>query len=379
MAGQMVRTMKDDAVVATGLPVRRGMMVGPRVEGFLHRWPEWIVYGAAIWSAGYALLALWWTRGHPGLPSGFVVDADGGHVVAWGVLERLTPGGIVALAIISLGVALRLPRTTGSRLTRTALVVAAWCVAATLLIGVPDARLVALLAYLPAFVVGVPFDWPPVSIVEVLRWPILNQLVCLVGGMMWACAALVFTRRARAACPGCGRGTGASVWTSAAAARQWGATATWIAVAIPLFYATTRLAWAAGVPLGITDSFLEEGQAIGMWKAGAALAAVAIIGSWLTVGLVRHWGEIFPRWIPVLRGRRVPPRVAIVPAAVMSCLFFSAGLHSVGAFVHHGFPEEGWATTAPTLLWPAWGVSLAVATLGYHYRRRASCDRCGRS
>ncbi len=32
----------------------------------------------------------------------------------------------------------------------------------------------------------------------------------------------------------------------------------------------------------------------------------------------------------------------------------------------------------PTLLFPAWGVALAVATLGYYYRRRGPCSVCGR-
>ena len=32
----------------------------------------------------------------------------------------------------------------------------------------------------------------------------------------------------------------------------------------------------------------------------------------------------------------------------------------------------------PTLLFPVWGVALAVATLGYYYRRRGPCNACGR-
>jgi hypothetical protein len=32
----------------------------------------------------------------------------------------------------------------------------------------------------------------------------------------------------------------------------------------------------------------------------------------------------------------------------------------------------------PTLLFPVWGVALAVATLGYYYRRRGPCKVCGR-
>jgi hypothetical protein len=32
----------------------------------------------------------------------------------------------------------------------------------------------------------------------------------------------------------------------------------------------------------------------------------------------------------------------------------------------------------PTLLFPVWGLALAVATLGYYYRRRGPCSVCGR-
>jgi hypothetical protein len=32
----------------------------------------------------------------------------------------------------------------------------------------------------------------------------------------------------------------------------------------------------------------------------------------------------------------------------------------------------------PTALFPVWGVALAVATLGYYYRRRGPCSVCGR-
>ncbi len=59
-----------------------------------------------------------------------------------------------------------------------------------------------------------------------------------------------------------------------------------------------------------------------------------------------------------------------------------AGLHFardfVRAFLADRFPADGWATTAPGLLWPVWGAALAAATLAYYYRRRGRCARCGR-
>lgn len=342
------------------------------------RWPACVGYLAAAWSAGYSLLAVWWLAGHPGLPAVLARPSGAADAVNWGVLERLGAGTVATLAFASVFLALRLTRRIDRGRSGVALAAAAWSLAATLLVGVPNARIVAVMAYTPAFVFGAPFGWPPVDFVEVIPWPVLNQVICLQGGIVWGLTALVSSRRTRGACPACGRHAGASRWTSPEAAARWGMAATCVAVVVPLLYAATRLAWAAGIPLGITETFLRNGQAIGMWKAGAALAAVAIAGAWLTIGLVRPWGEVFPRWIPLLRGRRVPPFVAIAPAAAMSCLFVAAGLGAVGAFVQDGLPEDGWGTTAPLLLWPVWGLALATATLAYHYRRRGRCRQCGR-
>jgi hypothetical protein len=316
--------------------------------------------------------------GHPALPPAFTKGIGADDFVNWGALERLESGFVAALALLSAVVALLLAykqRGTGSG---PILISAAWTVAATLLLGVPNARVVAVLAYTPAFVLGAPFGWPPVELADVVPWPVVNQLLCVPGGVAWGVTALVSTRRARSACSACGRGGSVPRWISPAVLARWGTRGTWIAVAVPLLYAVTRLAWAAGIPLGISEAFLREGQAIGMWRAGAALAAMAIAGAWLTAGLVRPWGEVFPRWIPFLSRRRVPPWLAVAPAAVMSCLFVAAGSGAVASFVQDGFPEEGWGTTAPTLLWPVWGIALGAATLAYHYRRRGRCGRCGR-
>ena len=115
------------------------------------------------------------------------------------------------------------------------------------------------------------------------------------------------------------------------------------------------------------------------------MATVAIGGALLTLGLVQRWGEVFPRWIPFLAGKRVPPALAIVPASLVSILVTTAGLMFVrltllgavgGVFTF--IDEEDWAALAPELLWPLWGVALAAATLAYYYRRRGPCLRCGR-
>ena len=115
-----------------------------------------------------------------------------------------------------------------------------------------------------------------------------------------------------------------------------------------------------------------------MWWAGAALSTVDLAGVILTLGLVQRWGEVFPRWMVGLAGKRVPPAMAIVPASLVSVMVTSAGLQVVRGFLLGGFPADGWATIAPGLVWPLWGTALGAATLAHYYRRRGRCSHCGR-
>jgi hypothetical protein len=40
--------------------------------------------------------------------------------------------------------------------------------------------------------------------------------------------------------------------------------------------------------------------------------------------------------------------------------------------------EDLWVVVGPTLLFPVWGAALALAALGYYFRRRGPCEVCGR-
>jgi hypothetical protein len=108
------------------------------------------------------------------------------------------------------------------------------------------------------------------------------------------------------------------------------------------------------------------------------------------LGLVQRWGEVFPRWMIGLAGRRVPIALAVVPASIVSVLLIVGGL-AIGtglARMVAGLAAGGAEgiellgviifQVGPTLLFPIWGVALAVATLGYYYRRRGPCSMCGR-
>jgi hypothetical protein len=114
---------------------------------------------------------------------------------------------------------------------------------------------------------------------------------------------------------------------------------------------------------------------------------IAYGGAILTLGLVQRWGEVFPRWIPFVGGKRVPIPFAVFPASLVAVLVTTAGLMFVrltltgrlGAILGEGvLSAENWAALAPELLWPLWGGALGAATLAYYYRRRGKCEHCGR-
>jgi hypothetical protein len=284
---------------------------------------------------------------------------------------------IAALGFIATGVAIAMRRARVRG--RSGLLAFAWTLSLTLLVLIPDARALAAAAYLPVFILGAPFGWPPADYAIAIPWPVINQYLCIVGGLLWGATALAFSRRTRGVCAACGRGAGEKRWTSRAMAARWGRWATYIAVGIPLVYATVRLSWAAGIPLGISDAVLREALANGQWQSAAALGTVALVGALLTLGLISRWGEVFPRWVPILGGRRVPPTLAIVPAAFVAALVTAAGFGVVRSVIVGGFVKGDWAAAGPALVWPVWGVALGAATLAYYLRRRGPCERCGRS
>ncbi|MFG3689405.1 hypothetical protein [Micromonospora sp. NPDC047740] len=333
---------------------------------------------AAAWLGCWGLLA-----GVSSLiGSGYPFGANDSHGEA--SLLRLVPvhlgaplfAGVLLLAAVA---ALLMSRTDAVRgLPRALLLGYGWAVAFGLSVVVPDARVLVILGYLPMLIIGAPFGWPPVDYADVFDWPLLARCCALVGAVLLAGALLVWQRRTAGACPACGRDDDERAWTSPAAAARWGRWAAYPAAAIPLSYAVVRFAWAAGIPLGIPGDFLREMRETGLVWAGAGLAAFATVGAILTLGLVRPWGERFPRWMVGLAGRRVPITLAVVPAALVAISVTAAtlGLISLPKFweMSGGFS----LTTAPMLLWPLWGVALGAAAVAYHLRRRGACPRCGR-
>ncbi|GAA2391672.1 hypothetical protein GCM10010420_14900 [Streptomyces glaucosporus] len=108
------------------------------------------------------------------------------------------------------------------------------------------------------------------------------------------------------------------------------------------------------------------------------------------IGLIAHWGEVFPRWVPFLRGRRVPRRAVVLPAGVgatvltlLFTLLFTAS-EIRGTTIWGGDPSadapgqaSGWEAAwfyfcyVPLTLW---GPLLAVLTVAY-WKRRSTAGR----
>lgn len=347
-------------------------------------WPQWAGYLAATWSLIYGALGLYWTFGGAGFPFGTENDRAARESLLVALRAHTAAPVIAGLGLFAVLIAFVMARTRVHGLSRTLLLAFAWTAALALLIVIPDRRVLMAAAYAPLFLIGAPFHWPPVSFLIAIPWPVINQFILIVGGILWAVTAVAYQRRSRDACEHCGRiAAHSDHQVPPALARHLARWANWsvaVAIIVPTIYAVTRYAWVLGIPLGISQQFLREGQTTGLWWAGAGLATVAVTGAILTLGLVQHWGEIFPRWMIGLAGKRVPPALAIVPASLVSVLLTSSGLEEVriALLYPNASPIElTWSTLGPTLLWPFWGIALGAATYAYYLRRRGRCQRCG--
>lgn len=339
----------------------------------LGRWPGWAGYGAALWSLLYGLLGLAWSLGMPGFPFG---DGDVPDAREESLLGGTTAAGaapvVAMVGFAGVGVALLLVR---ARSNRAVLAGFGGAMALVLLVLVQDPRPLAALAYTPAILVGAPFGWPPAPfgelVARVLPWPVLNLFLCLVGGVLWLLATVAFLRRGRGACGNCGRDDGPAKWTTPVAAARWGRWAAYTAAVVPFVYAVIRWSWVFHIPLTMSSAEVQELHDSGLVWAGAYLATFAACGGILTLGLVQLWGEVWPRWVLGLAGKRVPPAFPITFASVVTLVLS----WSVGQFFW-AKPET--LLTSPFTVFPLWAVGLGLATLAYYFRTRPSCRVCGR-
>ncbi|RJL32394.1 hypothetical protein [Bailinhaonella thermotolerans] len=139
-------------------------------------------------------------------------------------------------------------------------------------------------------------------------------------------------------------------------------------------YAVARLSWATPWPLAGFDPATDrtvllipaldpatrlQGFLIGL----GSLAALV-----LTLGLTARWGEVFPRWIPALRGRPVPVKLAVIPAAIAAIVFAISSPGVLAAAAQHSTWQDALLFLA-LFPCPLWSPLLAAATHTYWHRR----------
>ncbi len=165
----------------------------------------------------------------------------------------------------------------------------------------------------------------------------------------------------------------------ATTAPRWARRAAVAAVLTTVPSALWRIAMAVGVPVGVRDEYRAAHYAFPSWGTvyvfGLSFLLVGLAS--LTLGLVQPWGEVAPRWMPVIGGKRVRPLAAVVPAAVgaiLLTLLWVSALSSFGAIAEE-FGLAGAAMAVVLVCYTpllGWGPLLGAVTVSYYRRRRRS-------
>ncbi|WP_234430767.1 hypothetical protein [Streptomyces sp. NRRL F-4489] len=132
--------------------------------------------------------------------------------------------------------------------------------------------------------------------------------------------------------------------------------------------------WRIAMGLGIPVGFDTEGLDVPGWF--SVMCGAMSLGTeglaLLTLGLVKPWGEVVPRWMPFIGGKRVAPPAAVIPAALGATALMLLTIPRA-----HGFGRaHGAPTGLPLVVMDAcyapllWGPLLAVVTISYYRRHR---------
>lgn len=188
-----------------------------------------------------------------------------------------------------------------------------------------------------------------------LGWYAVVQTWMVVGGGIWAALTLHLLLRGRDDRP-------MPRWQTPDSAARWGRVASWIAFACALPYGLVRMSWFTpwtGVTGPVGDEF---DMTVRVW--GLLLGFAALGGGILCLGLTQRWGTRWPFWMPAVKGRPVPPLIAIVPASIMAAMFTFTAVPFVAMAIRNDALELIWSFP-----FYVWGPALGAATLAYAIRR----------
>lgn len=161
-------------------------------------------------------------------------------------------------------------------------------------------------------------------------------------------------------------------------------------------YAAMKLVWASGGTFaGITGEEMlavsERNGASGIFLTLESwgldpTALLAVLGVFLLWGLVRPWGQVFPRWTLVLRGRRVPRWLPLAPALLGAATLAPYGIVGGGYLAlatagvvtmrrgdFHSSPDALLVGWVGMIAFAVYGVALTIAARSYWLRTRPAC------
>ncbi|WKX69182.1 hypothetical protein [Streptomyces sp. XD-27] len=172
--------------------------------------------------------------------------------------------------------------------------------------------------------------------------------------------------------------------------------AAWAGTLAFLPYAAMKLVWAfGGTFAGVSGEEMlavsrrngasELWLTLESWGLDATVL-LAALGVFLLWGLVRPWGQVFPRWTLLLHGRRVPRWLPLAPALVGAATLAPYGVVGVGysALATVGvvtMPRGDFPSSQDALLvcwigmaaFAVYGVALTAAARSYWLRTRPVC------
>lgn len=157
---------------------------------------------------------------------------------------------------------------------------------------------------------------------------------------------------------------------------RWVFVAAHAAALTPLPSALWRISLILGFSGGFTEQGLTDLDIAGWgWVYLLVLSLVTEFFALLTLGLVQPWGKVLPCWVPLVGGRLIPATpvvlVALTGASLLTLLWTPLLLW--WSTPHPDMTESG-ANLVGLLYLPlvAWGPLLAVVTISYARRRRAT-------
>ncbi|WP_411137748.1 hypothetical protein [Streptomyces sp. C10] len=148
------------------------------------------------------------------------------------------------------------------------------------------------------------------------------------------------------------------------------------ALSATLGFIPLHAVWALGIPLWADEGRFRDWYDLGGGPYLFVLSGLALLAGVLALSLVRPWGLVFPAWVPLARGRRVPRRTLTATAySVAAVLLLYTAWAAAQLTLHFG--DDGifspWTVVYGIPQFLVWGIGLLIAA--HSYRTRTSPSR----